>query len=227
MAFFSLISACHGQAEDAILAVDKGISILNGLNKLFSKKKHKMTDITPPGLHFDMINDESYCQLLEGIKLSDATKVVTQIIENEFEDAEKKKSRVLTGLEYSGRGHIKISNFQFEKGKGGSTIFGFIATKKREKTFDMALCLETMKFKLAPRRILNEVKEKSLFSSSTSQYITFEEASLSQEQKEKLEAYLFGRSAKRFVSSFRYEIDSNKKDQAMISYCEADEADGC
>ena len=225
MAFFSLISACHGQAE-VVTVASQGISILNGLNSLFSSKKHKMTDITPPGLHFDMIDDDSYCQLLEGIKMSESTDIITEISETEFENGEKIKKRVLRGLR-APNNEIKISRLEFEKGKDGSAVFGFIATRRKDKTFDLAICLETMKFKLAPRRILNEVKEKSLFGSSKSQYITFEEASLSLEQKEKLEAYLFSKSAKRFVNNFRYQIDFNKKDQAMISYCEADRDGSC
>lgn len=226
MAFFSLISPCHGQAG-VISVVGTGMGILDGLNSLFSKEEHKMTDITPLGLHFDMIDDNSYCQLLEGIKMSDSKDAVTEILESVFEDAGKKKNQVLTGLRHAKKNHVKIHKFKFEKGKGGSTVFGFIATKRKENEFDMALCLETMKFKLSPRRILNEVKKESLFSSSESQYITFEEVSLSEKQKKKLEEYLFSRSANRFVNNFRYELDFNKKDQPMFSYCESDKDGSC
>ena len=220
---------CQGQAE-VVSVISNGVQILKGLNGLFSKQKHKMTDITPPGLHFDMMDDESYCQFLQGIRMSDFTNVVAEVVESEFENPEKIKKRVMLG-KWTPVNKVLVNHFTFERGIGGSAMYGFIATMKNTAdTFDLVICMQAMKFKLAPRRILHEVKQKSLFSSSESQYITFEEASLSQEQKEQIEKYLYTRLFNGFVKDFRYMIadfSTGNNNHEAISYCQADQAKDC
>lgn len=190
-----------------------------------------MTDITPPGLHFDMLNDESGCQLLQGMKMTEFVEIVTDVVEiEEFKNPAKMKKKVLLGRK-APINKIQVSDFEFEVGIGGSVKHGFIATMKTSAdTFDLVICTQAMKFKLAPRRILHEVKQKSLFGSSESQYITFEEMSLSQEQKEQIERYLNDRLFKRFVSDFRPMIASDNSGgrREEISYsCNADQSDDC
>lgn len=225
----TLTHVCQGQAEvvTVVSAISDGVKILKGLNGLFSKSSHKMTDVTPPGLHFDMMDDQSYCQFLQGIKMSDFASAVTEIIESEFQNPEDMKTRVLRG-KWAPINKVLVSHFKYETGIGGSAMYGFIATlKNNADTFDLVICTQVMKFKLAPRRILHDVKQSSLFSSSKSQYITFEEASISQEQKEQIENYLNRRLFDRFVKDFRHMIADNSGAREAISYCKADQAEDC
>lgn len=189
MAFFPLVSAFPGQAE--------GISILHGLNLCLEEKHKLMTNITSPGQYFVVMDENLNFQVMEGINISESTQVVTEVVGNDFKfvkDAEEMKNRVLIGIKYPKKSRTKIDRIKFET---GSVTFGFIAIERKEETFDMAICLGSLKFKPdLIKRIMNEVETKSFFSIFQSVLellnITYENARLSQLTRH-LEVCIFGK----------------------------------
>ena len=184
-----------------------------------------MTDITPPGFHFDFIDDDSYCQLLQRMKEPDFAIVVADIAEEEFEYPQQIKNQVMRGKR-APVNKILVSQFRYEVGKGGSAKYGFIATLKHEdNTFDLAVCMQSLNFKLAQKKILHEKKTK-VFSMTTSEstWIEYVETSLSQDQKEQLEGYLRTRLFKTFTAHFSNMLPGEKH-QPKLSFCTADDQD--
>ena len=214
-----------GGLVTVISAVGKGVSILNGVKGLFTSNRHRMTDITPPGLHFDFIDDDSYCQLLQRMKKPDFDIVVADIAEEEFEYPQRIKNKVMRGKR-APVNKILVSHFRYEVGKGGSAKYGFIATLKHEdNTFDLAVCMQSLNFKLAPRKILHEKKTKVFgMTTSESTWIEYVETSLSQDQKEQLEGYLRTRLFKTFTADFSNMLPGEKH-QPKLSFCTADDQD--
>jgi len=210
-----------------VTAVGKGVGILNSVKGLLTSRSHKMSDITPPGLHFDFIEDHSYCQLLQGMDVSDFEITVAEIAQEEFAYPHRIKNRIMRGKR-APVNKVVVSDFRYEVGKGGSVMYGFIATMKhRDNTFDLAICVQNMDFKLAPRQIKHESKEKFLgMTMSESVWIEYVETSLSQEQKEQLENYLRGKTFKTFTRDFASMLPGEKRPE-QLSFCSADEDNNC
>lgn len=206
-----------------ITAVEKGVSILNGVKGLFTSNQHRMTDTTPPGLHFDFI-DDSYCQLLQEMKELDFDIVVANIAKG-FEYPQRIKDQVMTG-KGARVNKIVVNHLHYEVGKGGSAKYGFIATLKHEdNTFDLTVCMQSLNFKLAPRKILHENKTKFFgMTTSESTWIEYVETSLSQDQKEQLEGYLQRGLFKIFTAAFSNMLPGEKH-QPKLSFCTADDQD--
>ena len=147
IASFISLGQTAGGLVTVITAVGKGLSIVSGLKGFFTSNQHKMTDITPPGLRFDSIKDDSKCQLLQRMKESDLDIVVADLVK-EFKDPQEMKKGVILG-KLTPANSIAVKEFGFEVGKGGIAKFGFIATLKHEdNTFDLAMCMQSLDFKL-------------------------------------------------------------------------------
>ena len=176
-----------------VTAVGEGIGILNSVKGLLSSRRHNITDVTPPGLHFDFIEDHSYYQLLQRMDISNFETVVTEIAQEEFAYPHRIRDRIMLG-KWAPVNKMVVSDFvRYEVGKGGSKMYTFIATMRHvDNTFDLAICIQDMNFKLAQRQIKHESEEKFLgFTLSELVWIEYLESFLSQEQKEQLENCMF------------------------------------
>ena len=121
--------------------------------------------------------------------------------------------------------NIVVKHFGYEVGKSGTAKFGFIATLKHEdNTFDPAMCMQDLNFKLAPGKILHK-KKSTLVGITTSQltWIEYVETSFSQDQKEQLQAYIQARLLKTFNEHYSHLTVG--KHQPQLSFCNADEHD--
>ena len=138
----------------------------------------------------------------------------------------QEKKAVMKGKLTPLENKILVNEFGYDIGKGDIAKFRFIATLKHEdNAFDLAMCIQSLDFKLAAREMLHE-KDSTLISMTTSESTWIErvEASFSLDQREYLEAYIQARLFKTFSAHYSHLLPAEKH-QPQLSFCNADKQD--